>query len=325
VEKYLKILMILILSVFFSFMMFGRSYILSDEGTVHQVVSMNSLTSVEVIKKACVEIRPEDLISETNESLASPEVVSIKRSKPVQLEIDGKKATYYTTALTLQEFLREKKVSLNDKDYVSVPSNTELSENELVVINTYKEQEKIVKEPVAYKTVYQSDPKVEKGLVFLRQDGQNGILEKHYKEIFFGGKKRSEIFVYDKIVKSPQTKIYITGEASAPKSFIRSLFVTSTAYSPTIAETDSDPWATASGLKSGFGVVAVDPNIIPLGSLLYVSGYGYAVAGDTGGAIKGNRIDVFFYSTWDSVKWGVKNVKVYVLDGKWKFPDKLNY
>ena len=71
---------------------------------------------------------------------------------------------------------------------------------------------------------------------------------------------------------------------------------------------------TASGMKAAVGVVAVDPKVIPLGSKLYIEGYGYAVAGDTGGAIKNNRIDLFFNTERECVNYGVKNnVKVYVL------------
>jgi 3D (Asp-Asp-Asp) domain-containing protein len=69
-------------------------------------------------------------------------------------------------------------------------------------------------------------------------------------------------------------------------------------------------------LKSNPGakIIAVDPNVIPLGSKVYVDGYGYAVAADKGGAIKGNRIDVFFSSKNDAYRWGVKRVKIRVLD-----------
>jgi 3D (Asp-Asp-Asp) domain-containing protein len=325
VVKYLKIVLIVILSIFFSFIIFGHAYILSDDGTIHQVVSMKSLAASAIIQKAGVSTRPEDIVLETNDSLFKAKTVIIKRSKPVSVELDGKNKIYYTTASTVSELLREKGITLKAKDYISVSPNTEISENELLVIKTYREQEKIVKKPIAYKTIYQSDSHVASGLVFLRQKGRAGVLEKHYKQIFFGGKKTDEIFVYDKVAQMPITETYITGTAKAPKNYIRLFSVSSTAYSPTLGETDSDPWATASGLRSGFGVVAVDPNLIPLGSLLYVEGYGYAVAGDTGGAIKGNRIDVFFYSSWDCIRWGVKNVKVYLLNGKWKFPDKLNY
>jgi 3D (Asp-Asp-Asp) domain-containing protein len=60
-------------------------------------------------------------------------------------------------------------------------------------------------------------------------------------------------------------------------------------------------------------VVAVDPNIIPLGTKLYIEGYGYAVAGDTGGAIKGKHIDLFMPSREDALKWGRRTVKVTIL------------
>lgn len=61
-------------------------------------------------------------------------------------------------------------------------------------------------------------------------------------------------------------------------------------------------------------VIAVDPSVIPLGSKVYVEGYGYATAADTGGAIKGNRVDIFVPNEQDAVNWGVKNVKVQILN-----------
>ncbi|GAA1373303.1 3D domain-containing protein [Peribacillus frigoritolerans] len=61
-------------------------------------------------------------------------------------------------------------------------------------------------------------------------------------------------------------------------------------------------------------VIAVDPSVIPLGSKVYVEGYGYATAADTGSAIKGNRVDIFVPNEQDAVNWGVKNVKVQILN-----------
>jgi 3D (Asp-Asp-Asp) domain-containing protein len=72
---------------------------------------------------------------------------------------------------------------------------------------------------------------------------------------------------------------------------------------------------TAAGLQGGYGVVAVDPKFIPLGTRLYIEGYGYAVAADTGGAIKGNRIDLGIDSRHDASN--IKNMKsvcVHILD-----------
>ena len=77
---------------------------------------------------------------------------------------------------------------------------------------------------------------------------------------------------------------------------------------------------TASGTTARPGTVAVDTRVIPLGTKLYVesldatSDYGFAIAEDTGGAIKGNRIDLFYPSNADAIRFGRRNVKVYILD-----------
>ena len=76
---------------------------------------------------------------------------------------------------------------------------------------------------------------------------------------------------------------------------------------------------TASGLKpvrnpDGISTIAVDPNVIPLGSKVYVSGYGLAIAADTGGAIKGNIIDVYLNSYEECMSWGRRQVTVQILE-----------
>lgn len=73
-------------------------------------------------------------------------------------------------------------------------------------------------------------------------------------------------------------------------------------------------------MKAGPGVVAVDPRVIPLGTRLYIAStdgtadYGYALPGDTGGAIKGNKIDLFFSTASQVRQFGRRNVTVYILD-----------
>ncbi|MBC2314102.1 LysM peptidoglycan-binding domain-containing protein [Listeria welshimeri] len=89
--------------------------------------------------------------------------------------------------------------------------------------------------------------------------------------------------------------------------------VTATAYSK---EEPGMGHMTASGidLNDNPRVIAVDPSVIPLGSRVYVEGYGEAIAADTGGAIKGNKIDVHLNSVQECYNWGVKQVKVQILD-----------
>lgn len=69
---------------------------------------------------------------------------------------------------------------------------------------------------------------------------------------------------------------------------------------------------TATGEFVRYGIAAVDPNIISLGTSLYIDGYGHAIAADTGGAIQGNRIDLAFESYQDAINWGRRGVNVYI-------------
>lgn len=67
------------------------------------------------------------------------------------------------------------------------------------------------------------------------------------------------------------------------------------------------------GLPLARGIVAVDPNVIPMGTKLYIEGYGEGIAADQGGAIKGNRIDLFFDSKKEAFDWGMKSVNVTII------------
>lgn len=106
-------------------------------------------------------------------------------------------------------------------------------------------------------------------------------------------------------------------EANAPKNYEKVVEVKATAYAPGPA--DNDQWGdkTHLGTQVRPGVIAVDPRVIPLGSRVFIQypdGHGeYAVAEDTGGAIKGNRIDVAKWSRDQAKDFGIKSAKVFVL------------
>ena len=93
------------------------------------------------------------------------------------------------------------------------------------------------------------------------------------------------------------------------RPYSKKMTVFSTSYDKNCAGCSG---TTATGLPTGHGVVAVDPKIIPLGTKIYIPGYGEAIAGDTGGNIKGAKIDLGF----DNVKngwWSARFVEIYIL------------
>ena len=81
---------------------------------------------------------------------------------------------------------------------------------------------------------------------------------------------------------------------------------------------------TAMGIKvvrdpDGLSTIAVDPRVIPLGTKVYIPGYGYAIAADTGGAIKGYKIDLYLNTEAECYRWGVRTVTLHVVayPGEW--------
>lgn len=98
--------------------------------------------------------------------------------------------------------------------------------------------------------------------------------------------------------------------------YISSFIMESTAYTGgTVTATGTAPVRDENGLST----IAVDPSVIPLGSLLYIDGYGYAIAADTGGVIHGNIIDLYLNSYDECINWGRRDVSVNLIayPGQW--------
>lgn len=114
---------------------------------------------------------------------------------------------------------------------------------------------------------------------------------------------------------SEAPKITVSKSNEEPTSYGKEMIVTATAYT---AYCTGCSGTTAYGIdlraNPNQKVIAVDPRVIPLGTRVWVEGYGEAIAGDTGGAIKGNKIDVFIPSYDNAIAWGVKEVKLRVIN-----------
>lgn len=124
--------------------------------------------------------------------------------------------------------------------------------------------------------------------------------------------QRSNGLVADGIV-GVQTFQYLSRASVSPEPGRRgrALSVIASAYT---AQDDGNSSYTYRGNYVRKGLVAVDPSVIPLGTRLYIPGYGYAIADDIGGAIKGNRIDLAFDNRDEALQFGVQRISVYILD-----------
>lgn len=182
----------------------------------------------------------------------------------------------------------------------------------------FEEKLSEISEVIPKKVVYKDDPETESGTETIIEEGEDGKKTRIIKTIFYEGKEYAKETVGTEITPAKDktvlqgTKI-IWKTLETPDGEIRywkKLRVWATHYDPRCP--GCNDW-TAIGMRAGKGVIAVDPKVIKLRSKVYIPGYGMAVAGDTGGSIKGNIIDLGFDDA-RTAGWRAKFTDIYILN-----------
>ncbi len=276
--------------------------------------------------------------------------VIIENPITVTVKADGKEVTKSTYSANTETVLSRIGVELGEDDIVS-PERTELvTEDTVITIKRVTYKEVVKTETAKYGTTYEDDSSRYKGSTYTKSKGTNGEKEVTYKEKYVEGKKVGEEVVSEKITKKPVNQVVVRGtknpeagkksasvsvgsksvktvsnftlpskysvdENLVPTSYTKKFVGPATAYYG-----DS---TTATGKIPEPGYVAVDPDIIPYGSKLWIVSndgkyvYGYAIAADTGGFAwngSGTLVDLYFPSTPACYQFGRRSVTIYVLD-----------
>ncbi len=180
------------------------------------------------------------------------------------------------------------------------------------------------RQPIPFKVERKVNPQLRPGMMSVIQNGKEGLAEKTYRITYENGKETSRELVKETIIRPAQNRIIEIGRENPSRGVVsslskrlkvvRTLTMHASAYDP--GPRSCGRYATgrtATGIRAGRGVVAVDPRVIKLGSRLYIEGYGHAIAGDTGSAIKGHKIDLGFNSYSEAIRFGRKRVTVHIL------------
>lgn len=178
-------------------------------------------------------------------------------------------------------------------------------------------EERVEKSAIPFEVRYQFSRTVGQGRLIKQQDGKNGEVRRVYRVLFANGKPSQKVLLRTERTE-PTAAIMLMGTAgyaSSRGTYMRGAVkvMRASAYDPSAGRGRAATFRTASGLRAQYGVVAVDPKVIPLGTRVYVEGYGYAIAADTGGAIKGNRIDLCVPSRAAAMRFGRREVRVHIL------------
>jgi 3D (Asp-Asp-Asp) domain-containing protein len=244
----------------------------------------------------------------------------------VTLVVDGVPQTVRTTAPSVAALLDAQKIAHDTHDAVVPAPESDLGPDQTVdvehVSSWIERQDKTISPPVHH-VVSLALPLGATKVIDL---GQPGIRETSYLVVRSSdrGVAPSRTIVASRVIRQTHPRVIAAGIGEyqafanlAIRGFDGTVNLAKAAMAMVATAYTADCYGcsgiTKLGLPAGHGIVAVDPAVIPLGTHLYIPGYGAAVAADTGGAIHGNRIDLGFNSSSDAMQFGRRAVIVYLL------------
>jgi len=249
--------------------------------------------------------------------------IYVDRSIPVAAQVDGRTLRTRTHRERVGEVLADLGIVLTGQDYTTPTLASPLEEDMTIRVVRVSERFLIEQEPIPFDSVWQADPDLEIDHQRVLREGARGIFERRIRIRYEDSHEVARTLDGEYVAVPPTTKTFgygtkvvvrILDTPSGPIEYWRVLRMLATSYSAATCGTPkTSPWygRTATGMQMGYGIVAVDPRVVNLRSRVYMPGYGIGVAGDTGGAIKGQRIDMG-YDDDNLVLW-YRWVDVYLL------------
>lgn len=308
----------------------GKNVTLVIDGQPHYLKT-KAKTVGELLEENNLTVGEKDLIDpDKNESIRDGLKITIIRAKRIKLTVDGRSNQVEVAALRVKDVLRKLNIDYNpSKDKIHPLLGSSLYDGMEIKVTRLITRVIEVKKSVPFKVVKKASSRLAKGEKLIKNSGRPGLIVQTFEVTYLGNKKVSQKLKATKVVERPVDRLILVGSREKTKVKAgdsskmdyslalrravargsRVLIMLATAYVPGYG----CGYRTALGRRATYGVVAVDPRVIPLGTRLYIPGYGYAVAADTGGSIKGNRIDLCFNSLEQARNFGRRRVKVYLL------------
>ena len=332
---------ILVLCIILSQSVFAlNTYIINDgdKVTVHTTFATDP---AEVLSEAGIELNPEDTFTTVTGSGSSS--ITINRLQTVTIYLGQTPVQMQTYGETVESLLVRAGVILTEDDSISVRRNAATYDGMQITVSRTQHVVEVYDVEVPYEVIYCYAPNLPAGQEVMLTKGVNGIASTTANVLYIDGTEISRTPLSSKVTTAPIKEVIAIGtkegtngefiEASLGKPIIGDGVIitpdgqiltydnagifTATAYHNT------DPGCTIYtyiGTLCRVGAIAVDPKVIPLGTKMYIVSndgkyiYGEAVAEDTGSAIKGNRIDLYFDSVPECIIFGIRDCTVYFLN-----------
>lgn len=324
----------------------SKSVSLSD-GNGSKQVSTTASTVADFLEERNIVLSDGDSVSPSEKTAITPGMsIILNRSRNVIVTCDSVTQSFVTSEAVTKEYLVSLGYTFSEEDYFKQHLDNETGDLYIEVIRVaYKKMTDNVEIESTEITIYNDE--MYQGESNVKKEGKNGISEVTYNVRYENGVEVSKVQLSYKVVELAVDSVKEVGtKARNPESkqvqsavidetsgviytnsgqelhYSRVVDVTATAYSPaSCGKSPSHPayGITATGIRATYGVIAVDPRVIPLGSKVYITApdgswtYGTAIAADTGGAIKGNIIDLCYETNAECFQFGRRYARVYIL------------
>jgi len=286
-----------------------------------------------VLRQAHISVSDGDIVSpRTDAEVTDGMTVVVRNAIPVTVRVGDEETRLDVVGKTVADALMAAGANVTPDAQVTPPLETKLRADMVITAPQRFTRVKTHDVIMPFETETFSDSSLPRGTRQIIVAGATGLKMQVTKSVVADGVEGEPEITAEKTITPPVAQLEALGPGVSAKAAGearlipakhgasskkpqtgRRMRLVSTAYSPDEPGGGGGP-STAMGRPAVFGVAAVDPRVIPLGSRLYVVGYGYAMAYDTGGAIKGDRIDLCFDTGEECERWGRKPVTVIVLD-----------
>ncbi|MGN7478913.1 ubiquitin-like domain-containing protein [Solibacillus silvestris] len=300
----------------------AKEVVISVDGSQSKVWTTENVVK-NILEEANIEVTEHDLVSQSLDTeVGADNKIDIQKAFQLTL-VDGlEKRQVWSTSTTVANFLKQQEIQLDESDRVDKDLEYVITPNDKIAVVRVEKVTDVVEESVDFAIEKKNDSSLLKGKEKVVTEGKKGKVERTYSIVKENGKVVSKKVASEKVLEEPKTEVVSVGTKVVTASVSRSgepasgkeFYVEATAYTPYCAGC-SGISAAGINLRANpeLKLIAVDPSIIPLGTKVWVEGYGHAVAGDTGGAIKGNKIDILMPTKSEAYSWGRKKVRIKVL------------
>ena len=275
---------------------------------------MEAVKPAEDKKAAAPDVVAEEKTTKETKTETKTEDVAPPAKKPVQLKRFGSAKDFVTHRTTVAEVLKDMKVNLDGRTVYPSPE-TKITDGMVIHVLGRKSFVSHEEVEVPFQTKIINDPELAFGTKQVEKAGVKGKDIVTYENITRIGYEQ-KIELDRRHVTAPVDEIVRQGVAQSiltPEGYMRykkKIYGEATAYTWGGGASGT----TSLGLWLKRGIVAVDPRMIPYYTKMYIPGYGMAMAGDTGGAIVGHRIDLFMDTLAECYQWGRRDVEIYILE-----------